>query len=174
MADRLARIRSGFERLMEWITIALMVLLFLEVTVGVVFRMMGRSLVWYDEVAVILLAWLTYYASVLAALKRAHIGFPGLVRGLMPRVRVPVVLVAEAFTIGFFVLLAWVGWSVLDVLATDFLVSLPDVSVKYTQSVIPIGAALFVVAEILMLPKVLAEARRLSAPIESNLAEKLH
>jgi len=92
----------------------------------------------------------------------------------MPRVRVPVVLVAEALTIGFFVLLAWVGWSVLDVLATDFLVSLPDVSVKYTQSVIPIGAALFVVAEILMLPKVLAEARRLSAPIESNLAEKLH
>jgi len=47
---------------------------------------------------------------------------------------------------------------VLDVLATDFLVSIPEVSVMYTQSVIPIGATLFVIAELLRLPEVVRVA----------------
>lgn len=153
------RLRSAFERLLEWIVIALMTILFVEVTVGVAFRAAGASLVWYDEVASILLAWLTYYAAALGALKRAHIGFPGLVQRLERRYRVLVVLLAEALVIGFFVLLAWVGYSVLEVLATDSLVSLPAVSVAWTQSVIPIGATLFVIAQLLNLPAVLAEAR---------------
>ncbi|MBI2509896.1 MAG: TRAP transporter small permease, partial [Betaproteobacteria bacterium] len=55
-------------------------------------------------------------------------------------------------------LMAWIGVTVLDVLATDFLVSIPEVSVKYTQSVIPIGAALFVIAELLRLPELLRAA----------------
>jgi TRAP-type C4-dicarboxylate transport system permease small subunit len=172
---RVTKLRAAFERVLEWIVIVLMTALFLEVTIGVVFRAAGRSLVWYDEVASILLAWLTYYASALAALKRAHIGFPGLVRGLEPRLRVPLVALAEALVIAFFVLLAWVGYRVLEVLATDHLVSLPTVSVAWTQSVIPIGAALYVIAELLNLPQILAEAR--GRPIvvhESSLAEKLH
>jgi hypothetical protein len=47
---------------------------------------------------------------------------------------------------------------VLEVLATDHLVSLPEVSVMYTQSVIPIGSVLFVIAEVLRLPDVLRAA----------------
>ena len=172
MVDRIAALRAGFERVMEWIVIALMLVLFIEVTLGVVFRMLGRPLVWYDEVASVLLAWLTYYGASLAALKRAHIGFPGLVRRLPPRIRVPVVLLAEASTIGFFVLLAWVGWTVLGVLATDYLVSLPDVSNQYVQSVIPIGAALFVVAESLLLPDTLRDART-GRPPGAAVAERL-
>jgi len=165
--------RGRFERAMEWLVIALMVVLFVEVTVGVVFRMIHQPLVWYDELASVLLAWLTYYGAALAAFKRAHIGFPGLVRSLRPGLRLAAVLVAELLTIAFFVLLAWVGASILDVLATDYLVSLPSVSVMYTQSVIPIGAALYVVAELLVLPKALAEARGAGAT-GSDLAEKLH
>jgi TRAP-type C4-dicarboxylate transport system permease small subunit len=173
VTDRIAPLRAAFERLMEWIVIALMLILFVEVTLGVVFRMLGRPLVWYDEVASVLLAWLTYYGASLAALKRAHIGFPGLVRGLSPAARVPVVLLAEALTIGFFALLAWVGWSVLGVLATDYLVSLPDVSNRYVQSVIPIGAALFVIAELLLLPETLRDARAGRAA-GASVAERLH
>lgn len=164
----MAAIRALFERAMEWLVIALMVVLFIEVTLGVAFRMAGSSLVWYDEVASILLAWLTYYGSALAALKRAHIGFPGLVRSLRPAPRKAAVLFAKTLTIGFFALLAWVGWSVLEVLATDYLVSLPEVSNQYVQSVIPIGAVLFILAELLTLPQALAGGAA------SELAEKLH
>lgn len=155
----LARARAGFEWLLEAIVIVLMVALAAEVTIGVIYRTAGASLVWYDEVAAILLSWLTYYGAALAAMKRAHIGFSGLVDGMRPAWRVPAVVVGEVCVFAFFILLAWVGWSVMDVLATDYLVSIPEVSVKYTQSVIWIGAVLFIVAEALMLPQLLAEAR---------------
>ena len=169
----IARLRHRFERFIEWVVIVLMLLLFAEVTVGVLFRMAGEPLVWYDEIASILLAWLTYYASVLAALRRAHIGVPGFVRSLAPVPRVAALIVSEAMVIGFFVLLAWLGVTIHEVLTTDFLVSLPDVSSAYVQSVIPIGATLFVIAELLVLPEAIAEARR-GGQSGVGLAERLH
>ena len=150
----------GYERALEWILIALMATLAIEVTAGVVFRYTGNALVWYDEIASVLLAWVTYYGAALAALKRSHIGVPELVRMLPPAPRVAAALFAEACVFGFFILLAWIGVAVLDVLATDTLVSLPQISVAWTQSVIPISAVLFIVAEALALPRVLADARK--------------
>lgn len=155
----LKRLRTWFERLLEAIVIVLMITLAAEVTIGVIYRTLGYSLAWYDEIASVLLAWLTYYGAALAALKRAHIGVPGLVQALPRRLRLPLVLVAETLVFGFFLLLAWVGLQVMDMLATDFLISLPDVSSDYTQSVIPIGAVLFIVAEALNLPETLRSAR---------------
>jgi TRAP-type C4-dicarboxylate transport system permease small subunit len=49
-------------------------------------------------------------------------------------------------------LLTWAGYEVLLVLGDETLVSLPGVPVLLTQSVIPIGAALFIIAELLSLP----------------------
>jgi len=155
----LTRLRGGFERLLEGIVILLMVALAVEVILGVGFRQMGKALVWYDEIASVTLAWLTYYGAALTALKGGHIGVPEIVRMLPPRWRVPFVLLAETIVIVFFVVLAWSGWYVIEVLATDTLVSLPAVSVQYTQSVIPIGAVLFIIAELLRLPLLLAQAR---------------
>ncbi len=152
-------LRRGFERALEWIVIALMIALAAEVTAGVVFRYAGRSLVWYDEVASILLAWVTYYGAALAALKRSHIGVPELIRMLPPARRVYATLFAQAWVFAFFIMLAWVGYSVLEVLATDTLVALPGVSVAWAQSVIPISAVLFIIAEALALPETLREAR---------------
>lgn len=154
-----SKLRSAFERLLEWIVIALIVAMVVVVVLAVVYRKAGASLVWYDEVASVILAWLTYYGASLAALKRAHIGFSGLVEELRPRARHAVLLVSEAFVIGFFALLAWTGYEVLLVLQGDTLVSLPEVSVQVTQSVIPIGAVLFIVAELLSLPEVWHQAR---------------
>ncbi len=155
----LAGFREGYERALEWVVIVLMAVLAIEVTMGVVFRTIGMSLAWYDEVASILLAWLTYYGSALAAAKRGHISCPELVAIFPPAVRLPLALLAEVLVFGFFILLAYTGWSVLDVLATDSLVSLPEISVKYVQSVIPISAVLILVAEAINLPAVYAEAR---------------
>ena len=154
----LGRVRNAYEKFLETVVIVLMAALALEVTIGVIYRSAGHSLVWYDEIASILLAWLTFYGSALAAAKRAHIGCPEVVAMLPPRARLAFRILAEVLVIAFFALIAWVGWSVLDVLATDNLVSLPQVSVQYTQSVIPISAVLILVAEILTLPAVLAEA----------------
>ena len=154
----LARVRNAYEKILEAIVILLMGVLAAEVTLGVVFRSLGSSLVWYDEVASILLAWLTFYGSALAAAKRAHIGCPEVMAMLPPRAKFAFRIVTEVLVIAFFALITWVGYSILDVLATDNLVSLPEISVKYTQSVIPISGILVIIAEILTMPVVLAEA----------------
>lgn len=140
--------------------IVLMIALAVEVTAGVVFRYSGHSLVWYDEVATILLAWVTFYGSALAVLKKGHMGVPELVRMLPLGPRVAATILAQLFTIGFYLLLAWTGYAVMEVLATDYLVSLPKVSVAVVQSVIPISAALIVVAQALMFPDAMDEALR--------------
>lgn len=135
--------------------LALMAALALVVVVGVVYRKAGASLVWYDEVASILLAWLTYYGAALAALDRAHIGIPTLVGRLTGRVRAAVVLAGEVCVLAFFAVLAVAGMRVLSVLGGTSLVSLPWVPSAVAQSVIPIGAALFIVAQLLSLPDAL-------------------
>jgi TRAP-type C4-dicarboxylate transport system permease small subunit len=168
----LDRLRLAFERLLATFVGLLLVTLTGVVVVAVVYRRLGHSLVWYDEVASVLLAWLTYYGAALAALKRAHIGFSGFVDSFGPRLRVVAVLFGEACVIGFFALLAWTGWQLLQVLQGMHLVSLPWVPVQLTQSVIPIGAALFIVAQLLNLPEVLRRARE-GAPSPGHTPESV-
>lgn len=154
-----ANLRTAFDRALTAFVIFLLGALALLILVGVALRKLNIPLVWYDEGASIMLAWLTYYGAALAALKRAHIGFPGLVNSLTPRWRVPAMWLGEVCVIGFFALLTWFGLQVLIVLGGDTMVSLPSVSTRFTQSVIPVGGALFIIAQLLSLPEVLKQAR---------------
>ncbi len=156
----LVPLRTTFQRLLEVICFILMVALAVVVVVGVGYRKFGASLVWYDEIASVLLAWVTYYGAALAALRGGHIAVHSLVEMMPPRMRLAAAIFAEVCVIAFFVLLAWMGFVVLEVLATDMLVSIPEISVMYTQSVIPIGAVLFIIAELIRLPEVLAQATK--------------
>ena len=150
------RIRRIVRRLLEAIVLTLMAALAAVVVLGVIFRKLDAALVWYDEVASILLAWLTYYGAALAALQRAHIGVPNLVTRLSGGPRFGLILVAEACVIGFFLIVAWSGWTVMTVLGGSSLVSLPSVPLWIAQSVIPVGAVLFILGELLSLPDVLS------------------
>ncbi|MDH3914421.1 MAG: TRAP transporter small permease subunit, partial [Rhodospirillales bacterium] len=105
----LARAKGAFERLLEAILIFLMIALTIVVVVAVVYRKAGASLAWYDEVASVMLAWITYYGAALAALKRGHIGFDGLVLALPLRWRLAAAVIAEVCVYAFFLLLAWTG-----------------------------------------------------------------
>ncbi|MGE0564861.1 MAG: TRAP transporter small permease [Pseudolabrys sp.] len=152
--------RHFYNRLLEAIAVVMIVAVTLIVTAGFVFRWIGESLVWYDEVAAIALAWLTYYAGALATMRGAHIGFAGFVNALPANWRVAATLFSSGVTIFFFGLLTWTGFEVVKILKGDTLVSIPSVSLQVTQSVIPIACAMFVIAELLRLPELLQEARR--------------
>lgn len=152
-------IRRSFETLLEIITAALVVALTILIVAGAVFRYSGASLTWYDEVASIGLVWLTYYGAALGALKGAHIGFPGIVNAMPPNLRLAAALFAEACVFLFFGILAYTGWQVLMILQGATLISLPSVPVQLTQSVIPIGAVLFMIAEAMRLPDIIRDAR---------------
>ncbi|MEX5728750.1 TRAP-type C4-dicarboxylate transport system permease small subunit [Rhodovulum iodosum] len=137
---------------LEWFTVLLMVLLTAVVIVAVLARLIGESFSWYDEVAAIMLAWITYYGSALAALKRRHIGFDTVLLAMPPRMRGAALVLAELIVLTFFVLMAKAGFEVLAVLQGSYLVSLTWVPVQLTQSVIPIGACLFIICQLLSLP----------------------
>jgi TRAP-type C4-dicarboxylate transport system permease small subunit len=72
--------------------------------------------------------------------------------------RIPFVVISEVCILGFFALLAWVGFEVLMILKGDSLISLPQVPTRLTQSVIPIGAIRFIIAELLGIPELLRKA----------------
>lgn len=148
----LAKLKRNLEAFLEWFVIIMMVALTIVVIVAVLFRIFGNSLSWYDEVAAIQLSWITYYGAALAALKRRHIGFDSVLLSFPRRIRMVCVVIAEVLVLGFFIVLAYTGWQVLQVLEGERLVSLTWVPVQFTQSVIPFGATLFVICELLSLP----------------------
>ncbi len=158
-------VRRVLERALEFACMFFMSALVVIIVWAVLSRKFGASLTWYDEVVPIMLAWLSYFGASLAALKRGHLGFPGLVQVAPPNVRLILLVFVEVLVIAFFVILAWSGWQIIIIIAGDTLTSLPWVHMSVTQSIIPIGAVLFIVAELLTLPdewRAAREGRRLA------------
>jgi TRAP-type C4-dicarboxylate transport system permease small subunit len=165
---RLGRLRVVLERVLEGWLILLISAMTLVVVLAAIWRKGGASFVWYDEVGSVMLAWITYYGAALAALKRSHIGFDGILLAMPWRWRVPAAIIAEIIVVVFFVLMAWTGYQVLIVLEGMRLISLPWVPIQLTQSVIPIGAALFIICELASIPEYW---HRLRAGISADEAE---
>jgi len=138
--------------LLEWFLIIQMFALSIIVIYAVISRKMGASLSWYDEIAAIQLAWITYYGAALAALRRRHIGFDGVLLAMPVPLRRVMVILSEVLTVGFFALLTWSGWEVVKIIEGMSLVSLTFIPVQLTQSVIPIGGALFIICSLLSFP----------------------
>jgi len=171
------RLSQALATFLEWFLMLLMVVLTVIVVVAVIYRKLDASLSWYDEVASVILAWITYYGGALAVLKRKHIGFDSVLLSVPMPVRLYLALFAEFIFIAFFVLLAWAGWQVVLILEGDSLVSLRWVSVQVTQSVIPIGAVLFIICELLAAPTyikmVIAGQSAEHAEIEEEVAAEM-
>ena len=97
----LTSLHKMLDTCLTWLLISLMIILTVVVMVAVFYRRFGSSLVWYDEVASVLMAWITYYGAALAALRRQHIGFDGVLMRLPVTLRLVMVVIAEAAVIGF-------------------------------------------------------------------------
>jgi TRAP-type transport system small permease protein len=148
-------LRAAYGKFLEGVVGILMVVLFLEVTAGVVFRTIGHPLVWYDEIASMLLAWLTFYGSALASYKRGHIGCPEIIDMMPPTLKKAVSIFAQLIVIAFFAMLGWIGADIMPILQTDTLASLPNIPMSWVQSVIPISAVLILVSEITVLAELI-------------------
>jgi TRAP-type C4-dicarboxylate transport system permease small subunit len=166
--------RAAYGRFLEWVISALMIVLFAEVTLGVVFRAIGQSLIWYDEIASVLLAWLTFYGAALGSVRRAHIGCPEVVEALAWPTRRALNIIAQLLVIAFFVLLGGVGIAIMPVLATDALVSVPEIPMSIVQSVIPISCVLIVIAEGIHLVDLVRQRQPADITPSLSLSEGLH
>ena len=165
-----------FRLVLEVITIGLLLLLSLVVVLAVIFRYSGSSLIWYDEVASVLLAWITYYGAALAALNRRHLSFSGFLLSLALLPRKLLFAVSETIVYAVFITMAWASWFVLGVMSGETLVSLEWVPLQFTQSVVPIGCTLFILGQILSTPaawsRIVAERSEDLDEIESEIARQ--
>lgn len=150
-------IRSALDRVLAGIVVFLVLALSGVVVLGFMSRLLDAPLSWTGEVAGIGLAWLTFYGSALAAGRGAHIASPSILAVMPRRLRLLTAVLSEALIILFFILLFWTGMEVIEVLQGSNLVSLPNVSQQLSESALPIGAALFVIAELLRLPELFKE-----------------
>ncbi|TNG89276.1 TRAP transporter small permease, partial [Testudinibacter aquarius] len=123
------------------------------IIISIFTRFIGKSLYWYDEVSSILLAWLTFYGAALCALNRSHMGFGNLVASMPLILKKIVFFINEIIVISFFIILAWAGFHVLSIFGDETLTSLNFISLSVAQSALPIGCILFILAEVLSIPK---------------------
>lgn len=151
--------RIALEKTLLWISVVILLTMAAVVIGAIAFRRFGNSLEWYDEVSSVLMVWLTYFGCGLAALRGAHLDFSNLLMKLPIRIRVAAFLVGKAVSIVFFAVIAWAGYALLDVFADETLITLEWVPLSVTQSVLPIGCVLFIVAELLVMPKGIVKLR---------------
>ena len=137
---------SLLKRLLEGISLGLLIALAVIVVIAVIYRTLGSSLIWYDEIASVLLAWLTYFGSALAAMKRAHLGFTGILMSVNFALRRIIFWFSEICTYVFVGICAYAGWYVLRIFGDETLVSLP-IPLAVTQAVVPLGFVLFALAQ---------------------------
>lgn len=162
------------QRLLEFITLSLLIGLAVVVVAAVIARyLFNASFIWYDEVASVMLAWISFFGAAYAALRRRHLGFEGLLLSLQLPFRRLAFLLGEAVVCLVFAVLAYAGWVILEVMGNETLISLDWVPLWFTQSVVPVGAALFIAAQLLSLPQAYARMVAGQSTEEEEIAEEI-
>lgn len=156
MMSRLSRL---LDAILQVATILMIVALACVVLLGVAFRYSGNSLIWYDEVAVVLLAWITFTGTALAGLRNAHLGFNGLLFGLPQKPRMALFWIGEAIFFVTFGVVTWAGWAILEIFGNETMTTLRFVPRSFVQSILPISAMLMIVGRFLNMPSRLSDVR---------------
>jgi len=148
----MSKLHRWLDCLLQAFCVLLMVGLAVMVLTAVFLRTIGKSPLWYDEVAAIWLVWITYFGASLVTLRRAHLGFDALVKNMRPALRRVSFAVSEIAALLFFGVTAVYGWLVLDIIAGETLISIPWLGYEVVQGVIPVTAAIMFAAQILSAP----------------------
>jgi TRAP-type C4-dicarboxylate transport system permease small subunit len=143
----LASSAKAYDRFLQYFLFLQMIFLSLTVVVGVCFRWSGHSLVWYDEIAGIQLAWITYFGSAYASLKGLHISMPTLIKVFRKDIRKILFVLSKIIILIFFIVLTYYGTKVIIVLKGDTLITLDWIPQSFVQSVIPVSSFLIIISE---------------------------
>ncbi|SEC14245.1 TRAP transporter small permease [Nitratireductor aquibiodomus] len=155
----MARLAHWLDLFLQVVTLTLLLALSCVVVLGVAFRYSGNSLIWYDEVAAVLLAWITFSGAALATLRNAHLGFNGLLLGSPPAMRMVLFWLGEAIFAAVFAAMLWAGWAILDIFGNESMTTLRFVPRSFVQSILPISAGLMLAGRLLTLPQRLGAAQ---------------
>ncbi|MFN3615711.1 MAG: TRAP transporter small permease [Rubrimonas sp.] len=169
----MAFIARILDLILQAITLALLLALAAVVLLGVAYRYSGASLIWYDELASIMLAWLTFTGAALAALRNGHLNFAALQLALPRPTRMVLFIAVELIFVACFSIVAWAGWALLEFFGDERLTTLRFMPRAVAQGVLPVCAALTIVARLLTLPQRWAETWRGLDPEAEEIAQEI-
>ena len=92
-------VRGGVVRLLEWVLIAMVVLITLDVLWGVLTRAFGHQAIYTDELARALLVWISMLGGALAFERKAHLGVDFFVSKMRPEARKTLSVVTQGVTV---------------------------------------------------------------------------
>jgi TRAP-type C4-dicarboxylate transport system permease small subunit len=99
---------------LEWICILLLAVITVDLLLGVFSRyVLGRTFVWYDEVARACFMWIVFLGAAVAVRKGAHFGLHMFVDAMPPRLKRAVLLLTPLTIIVFSVTLVSLGWDLM-------------------------------------------------------------
>jgi TRAP-type C4-dicarboxylate transport system permease small subunit len=128
----------------EWVCMALMVVLSLDLLLGVFSRyVMVRTFTWYDEIARGCFVWLTFLGAAVGVKRRAHFRLHIVVDRLSPRLRQVTVLLLPLVVIVFASVLIQQGLVFLE-LGKFQQTPVMGLSKMWIYVAIPIGGALMI------------------------------
>lgn len=169
----LSRPVRWLDLILQIATIAMIVALSVVVLLGVAFRYTGASLIWYDEVAAALLAWITFTGAALAVVRNSHMGFNGLMLSLPAPGHVVLFVLVEAIFLLICAITVWGGWAILEIFGNETMTTLRFVPRWLLQGILPISFGLMFVARLLTLPERYVAVRDRVDPEAEEIAHEI-
>ncbi|MFZ3045688.1 MAG: TRAP transporter small permease [Desulfatirhabdiaceae bacterium] len=133
-------INAVVEKLLVGIGTCICLILFIQV----IFRYLGSSLGWSEEVSRHMLVAITFLGGTAAYKRASFIGLKGIGHGLGPRFQRIVVVALQVLTLACFAILAWFGISYTSNAWHHTSASL-QIPMSIPFAVIPVSAAIFIV-----------------------------
>jgi TRAP-type C4-dicarboxylate transport system permease small subunit len=126
----------------EWLCILLLAVITLDLLLGVYSRyILGRTFVWYDEVARASFMWLVFLGAALAVRRGAHFGLHVFIELLPPHLKRAALFLTPLTILVFSTALILLGWQFMQHGATQT-TAVMAMPVSWIYAAIPVGGAL--------------------------------
>ncbi|MEX1010486.1 MAG: TRAP transporter small permease [Balneolaceae bacterium] len=132
-------LRHLIDKTLDWLLIIQLAVMSLVVAANVFFRfVLNQSIYWADELAMILMVWLTFLGAAVAIRDRAHYLFAWLIHKLEGRALKIYIVTGHLFMIAATLLLGWHSFQVTAGI-TDWIMPALEISRAWVYAAAPTG-----------------------------------
>jgi len=152
------RFSSWLDTVISALTVALLLTVTGIVILAVVLRYVFNAPLTYSyDLATVLFAWVVFLGLALAERDRAHLAVDVLDQALGPRMRTALVVLRQLALIALTLTVAWIGWRL--TMRAGMIMPSMRISIRWLYASLPIGCAALALAQLLILPRLIAEAQ---------------
>ena len=157
--DRLGRV---VDVVLSILTVTMTVLMVLLVVVSVVMRyVFGAPLTYSYDLSTLVFAWIVFLGLALAEFDRAHLAVYVIDAAVPPKV-LPVLLVVRQVALAFLTFaMAYIGWQLFQ--RAGMIMPALRISIGWLYASMPIGFLMLSIAQLLVIPRLIAAAVRAEA-----------